>query len=96
MARQDIILEESGDLSIINGDFLVSESDQQHIEKILSTNPNDWKESPVVGAALVKGLAGNLTGFAKRNVTVQLEADGYALETITEKENGINVTASTI
>jgi hypothetical protein len=94
--RQDILLDSDNDLKISNGDFVFGESDQQHIELILKTNPNDWKESPIVGAALVKSVAGNLTGFVKRKVTVQLEADGYALDTITENENGINVTARTI
>ena len=96
MIRQDILLDENNDLLIRNGDFVFGESDQQHIECILSTNPNDWKESPVVGAALIKSLGGSLNGFTKRNVTVQLEADGYALEKIIEKENGLDVTARVI
>lgn len=94
--RQDILLNQNGDLSILNGDFKIGQSDSQHIELILKTNPNDWKENPVVGAGLVNMLGGNITGFAKRNIQVQLEADGYSLDKITENENGINVTANTI
>jgi hypothetical protein len=91
--RQDILLDENKKLLVRNGDFVIGESDQQHIELILSTNPNDWKENPVVGAALIKSLGGNINGFVKRNVTVQLEADGYELEEIIEKENDIDVKA---
>ncbi len=91
--RQDILLNPDGSFMIRNGDFVIGESDQQHIELILQTNPNDWKESPLTGAALIKSLGGNLTGFAKRNVQVQLEADGYMLDQINEHTNGIDVTA---
>ena len=92
--RQDILIENDGSYQIVNGDFNIGESDQQHIELILGSNPNDWKRSPITGAGLIKNLGGNLTGFAKRNVTVQLEADGYALDKINESENGLNVTAT--
>lgn len=91
--RQDILLDANKNVLMRNGDFVIGESDQQNIELILSTNPNDWKESPVVGAALIKSLGGDINGFVKRNVTVQLEADGYVLEEINEKENGIDVKA---
>ena len=94
--RHDILLKEDGGFIIRNGDFVIGESDEQHVQLILETNPNDWKENPITGAALVKSLGGNITGFAKRNVQVQLEADGYSLNKITEKENGIDVTANTI
>jgi hypothetical protein len=94
--RQDILLKSNGGFRIINGDFVLGESNEQHVELILETNPNEWKASPITGAGLVKTLGGNITGFAKRNVQVQLEADGYSLDKITENENGINVTANTI
>jgi hypothetical protein len=91
--RQDFLLDADGDIKIVNGDLIIGESDQQHVELLLSTSPNDWKENPVTGAAMIKSLGGNLSGFAKRNVAVQLEADGYAVNSIEENENGINVTA---
>ena len=94
--RQDILLKSNGGFKIINGDFVLGESNEQHVELILQTNPNEWKQSPITGACIVKMLGGSITGFAKRNVQVQLEEDGYSLDTITENENGINVTANTI
>ena len=94
--RKDIILNADRSFKVTNGDFTVGESDQQHIELILSTNPNDWKATPITGVAMIKNIGGNLTGFAKRNVQVQLEADGYVLQKINETENGIDVTAKVI
>jgi hypothetical protein len=91
--RQDILLDVTGDLAIANGDFLVGESDAQHVELVLSTNPNDWKANPTTGAALVKTIGGNITGFAKRNIQLQLEADGYALDKLNINETGIDVLA---
>jgi hypothetical protein len=94
--RNDILLNTDGSFKVQNGDFVIGESDEQHIELILKTNPNEWKQTPITGAALIKSLGGNITGFAKRNVQVQLEADGYSLQTVIENENGIDVTANTI
>ena len=94
--RQDIILNATGGFNILHGDFVLDVSNEQHVELILETNPNEWKENPITGVGLIKTLGGNITGFAKRNVQVQLEADGYSLDKITENENGINVTANSI
>jgi hypothetical protein len=94
--RQDFILNDNGSFKVANGDFVVAESNEQHVRLILETNPNEWKASPITGAGLVKNLGGSLTGFAKRNVQVQLEADGYSLDKISENENGLHVTANTI
>ncbi|MFC4262480.1 hypothetical protein ACFOWM_06310 [Ferruginibacter yonginensis] len=94
--RQDILIDESGVPIVTNGDFTIGESDAQHIELLLKTSPNEWKANSIVGIAIRKALSGNLNGVIKRNIRVQLEADGYKEKTITENENGINVIATTI
>jgi hypothetical protein len=94
--RQDLLLDENGDLKCVNGDFAVGDANQQNVQLILATSPGDWKASPTTGAGLIKTYQGNLTGFAKRNIKIQLEADGYNVISISENENGINVSTTGI
>lgn len=60
------------------GDFLVSDSDEQHIQDIFESAPGWWKEFPLVGVNIrsyVKssGKEQEIQGIG----SVQLRADGY-------------------
>jgi hypothetical protein len=94
--REDILLDVTGDLAVLNGDFVIGDANQQNVELILKTSPGEWKRNPTVGAGLVNSYQGSVTGFVKRNVTVQLEADGYGVNELTVNENGINVSTTTL
>ena len=78
MAVKDIILDDAGDLEVANGDFVVSESDMQHIELIVNLAPGSLKQYPTMGVGIwsysgSSGLARDL----QRNINVKLDADGY-------------------
>jgi hypothetical protein len=81
MAVKDFILGDDGDLQIVNGEFLVAESDEQSIEHILISQPGMWKQSPLVGVGLEDYL--NAPGGAqalnalRKNINLQLEMDGF-------------------
>jgi hypothetical protein len=65
-------------ISELSGDFVIAESDQQHISDILRSYPGEWKENPEIGV----GLRGYFESAGKeqeieRNILVQLKADGY-------------------
>lgn len=79
---KDITLDDN-DLMIINGDFDVSYSDQQHIELLMITYLGGWKEFPLVGVGLTNYI--NSSGselIIRRNMIVQLESDSYQVNQI--------------
>lgn len=86
---KDIILNEENDL-IINetGDFLIKESDQQHIVLIINTFIGDWKNHPYCGVGIIRYLsASGQHQTLRRNISVQLEADGYNVNDVVLKGN---------
>ena len=96
---KDIILEEDNDLSInSDGDFLVADSDQQHVILLLNTFFGQWKEFPFCGLGIIRYL--NSSGqqqTLRRAITVQLIADGYDVKDVTFKSGELyNIDATRI
>jgi hypothetical protein len=81
MAVKDIVLTKERDLKVEAGDFAIAESDKQHVDLILKTYLGAWKEFPLVGVGLDLYLASSgMEQIIQRNITVQLQADGYKVE----------------
>lgn len=78
MAVKDILLDDSNDLIIQNGDFKVGESDPQHIQLIIESYIGSWKQFPLlgVGISFYKNSSGQSLAL-KRSIAIQLETDGY-------------------
>lgn len=87
---KDILLQDN-DLQIINGDFFVGESQNQSVELLLTTMQGEWKEHPEAGCGLSKAQNGVIDRFFQRNIRVQLEADGFAIENLNITEKGIEI-----
>jgi hypothetical protein len=93
----DILLNETNDLQIANGDFVVGESNQQDIDLLLTTKKGEWKESPLVGANLQEylkqreGLSGAL-----KEVRQQLQQDGFRIKTAKIEGNNLNIDAERV
>ncbi len=82
---KDIALDDDFDLLFENGDLKISESDQQSIILILNTSVGAWKEFPTCGVGTRQYLASSGQALKlKREIEVQLQADGFQV-------NGINV-----
>ena len=80
---KDISLEEDLDLTITNGDFVISDSDQNHVINILKAYTGGFKQFPLVGVGIDYYLASSGTQqVIKRNITVQLESDGYKVNEV--------------
>jgi hypothetical protein len=82
---KDIILDDDNDI-IINslGDFDVKDSDQQHVVLLINTYLGQWKQFPYCGVGIIRYL--NSSGqqqTLRRNITVQMVADGYKVNNIT-------------
>jgi hypothetical protein len=71
----------NNDLLIKAGDFVISESDQKHIEDILLFGKGSVKHSPITGLGIVKYINARNTADVqaafKRKLKIQLEYDGY-------------------
>lgn len=80
--RTDFLLDDTGDLLIENGDFAIGLSDEQHVSDIVSANKGDYRQFPTVGADLSKFLnkQDNNISQLKRDIQVNLEADGYRVK----------------
>lgn len=76
---QDILLqEEDVDLQIKNGDFVVGDSDQQHVTLIVNLSEGALKQFPLQGVGIIKYSGSTGMGATlKRSIKVKAEADGY-------------------
>ena len=88
---KDIILDDDNDLVINSlGDFDVKDSDQQHVVLLINTFIGQWKQFPYCGVGIIRYL--NSSGqqqTLRRNITVQMIADGYKVNEIILKENSL-------
>lgn len=79
MARQDILLTDENDLTITDGDFVIGDSDNQHVALIVEAVKGEIRSSPDLGFGILRYL--KKTDQSKRdflrNLKVELEKDGY-------------------
>lgn len=76
--RQDIQVDEAGELIIKNGDFVIDESDRQHVEHIVIASPGEYKKNPTLGFGAINKIKANADDLRfKRDLKIQLGFDGY-------------------
>lgn len=81
MSSIDVLTDESSDLLIEGGDWVLGPSDQVHLNDILASEKGEWREWPLVGVGLQRYI--NSTGQLDdrvgllRVIRLQLEADNY-------------------
>lgn len=87
---KDIITDTDFDLSIVNGDISVLESDSQHIDHIITADKGHFRQFPLVGVGIVNFLNSSTEEQEIRQIIkLQLEADGFAVRQI--KISGSNI-----
>jgi len=78
---KDILLDDDFDLMIENGDFVVNESDEQHLQLIALLEPGQLRFSPLTGLGLFRRLQSPLDKSqqdrTRKDLYEQLEFDGY-------------------
>lgn len=76
---KDILLNTGDDLAIAKGDFVVDDSNLQNIYLLIRLNKTNIKQYPrtCVGEELL--LNGTVNANLRREVQLQLQADGYRL-----------------
>jgi len=83
MAVKDFKQTDEDEILIENGDFVVDYSDKQHLKDIIYSAPNWYKEFPQLGVNIQYYLSGAGIGAElTRNVQLQLNSDGYTVNTI--------------
>jgi hypothetical protein len=89
MPRTDILLDENNSILCRDGDIVCGESDQQHVQLLVSSNKGDFKESPTVGAGIIKYVkaAESRLKEMRRDIKVQLNNDGYKFIGFATDEN---------
>lgn len=74
---KDILLTANNDLQILNGDFVIGESEMQEIGLILQSSQGEFKNEPLIGANLTTMIRGvENKEKIQRHISVQLELDG--------------------
>jgi hypothetical protein len=78
----DIILDDNMDLSIIAGDFVVDDCENQIQQILLIAQPGNFRDSPLTGVGIINYLKGQLTpslvDSLTKKIQIQWQYDGYA------------------
>jgi hypothetical protein len=84
----DLLLDENGDLSIVNGDFDIGFSGNQHQEHILLANKGEYKEFPELGVGIAAMLGDDDYTDMLIEIKKNLEYDGMKIKNVRFDENG--------
>jgi hypothetical protein len=74
-------------------DFVEGESDGQHIEDCMLTEPGTLAHNIMAGVGLEKQINGAVDGKVRREMQLQLEADGYRVDKIVFTGDIIDINA---
>jgi hypothetical protein len=89
MAKARDIKLEDNDLVIQNGDFVITDSDAQHVEDIIQAYVGHYKEFPLVGVGIDLYINSSGTQLElERLIRLQLEGDGYSVNNIIVENDG--------
>ena len=82
---KDIRLTDDNDVKIINGDFVIAESEMQEVGIILQMSQGELKSDPLIGANLTNRIRGiNDKLKLQRHIETQLEMDDKDYDVIKE------------
>ena len=84
----DVLLEDNGDLSIVNGDLAIGFSDNQHQEHILLAHKGEFKEFPEIGVGIHAMLDDDDYMDMLIEIKKNLEYDGMKVKNVKFDENG--------
>lgn len=89
---KDISFDE--DIVISNGDFLLFNSEEIHIENILKANKGYFFETPLIGYGIINGLNGSKsTQEQKQDIRRQLTLDNYNVQLVQVDGSNISINA---
>lgn len=85
--HSDILLDpETNDVIIRDGDFVIGDSQDQEVALILTMNPGELKEDPLLGAGLMRLVQSNASELKIRQLaSAHLARDGKSYEDIKKR-----------
>lgn len=90
--RNDFLLDASlGDVAIADGDFVIGESTGQEVANLIRWRQGSVKQYPRTGVGEHRLLNGQLDGPMRREIQLQLEADGIRLKTLENSPTGLKI-----
>jgi hypothetical protein len=83
----DILIDDTYNLLIENGDFIIGDNISQQQQLLLATNKGDWKENPLIGCGLANYINDENIEKMKYEIMRQYKADGLIINDITINNN---------
>lgn len=84
----DLLLDEDGDLKIVDGDFVIGESTAQHQNLLLIADKGEFKESPMRGVGVLRYLEDGTPDNLAREIRTEFTIDGMKVNQIKRLNNG--------
>lgn len=82
---KDILIDETGNYLIANGDFVIGESTDQEVAEILTMSSGECKEDPIIGADLITLIKSNASTLdVRRAAKLHLARDGKNYDELKE------------
>lgn len=83
----DLMLDQDGDVLILNNDLAIVTSDEQHKEHLLTTEKGAIKQFPGVGVGLFTYLEAEDVAGLLREIAIQFSADGMNVKHISLQDS---------
>lgn len=83
---KDILFDSGGDVACQNGDFAIGISDDQHVMDLFEASEGHYKQNPLTGIGIIKALNGIIDGTLKRIARLNLQVDGYKLNSLASSD----------
>ena len=91
----DFLLDDNSDLTIKNGDFVLSDTEAQDVELLIRSSKGAWKENPLTGVGIAQLVKSRGTEVRiKRDINEQLLLDGFINVNIDINYPDVNVDAN--
>ena len=90
----DLLLDDDLDLLIEGGDFVVATAEEERLQRaqlIMATSRGSWKQSPLLGVGAARLREAPLDAELRREIELQLRADGLEPKAIDLQPEGIRL-----
>ena len=88
----DFIIRE--DLQIKDGDLLLLESEQDHINDIVIQNRGEQKQFPLLGVGALNFMSGSESlDQIRKQITLHLESDNFKVDEVTKQGESYRIVA---
>ena len=85
---QDILLNDTGDITVVNGDLKIGDATLQHQNLILKAQKGEFKEWPELGVGILTELLNENPRELLQQIRKNFEYDGMKVTTLKFANNG--------